>query len=812
MCMKYKLLLLLLLLSFLSVDRIKGQETNQFVVTYADCVPNNYVRSNEHSPRKAPVRYIKSESLEVKSRLGHFVASCELNRYVTYGVLQCLKLAMNSWEQKLEIKTPVRFYFRISDSIDPSTAINTTVGYSRVTSTLSVPDNLYAQKISGVSINDTITVNSQIDWKSWPDDEFFNGSVSLVTYLTRNIARVLGFGSSLVKRNSYLGFSANRIPSAFDHLIYNGEQYLSDLNRASSSKLDLFFAKDIRLKSDAFEYDLYDTGRFLYGLSGSYFSLGYDNLLEHEISNKSEVLPINAETLNVLSKIGWNTTKNDRVIECNNTDKLGRGSVFDDFTFSLIDANRGNSLNANWQYQVYDLNKLCYETILTGKGKTFNVKPSVIEGSLDDDLCVQARVVANESGTEYYFPLTLETRPVISDVKISDVKKTDNNRYQFNLDIIQKGATGGYVLVDDYTGATHEYSYTGKTISVSGILVGMETYIYITLENEYNTSSRLIVGDFYNQEMKLVNENKAYSSTYKTLSKSLGGKILRDGDVLAMSIDDFEGQVDSVKWYLHEGGYYKHLATKYGNEKSFCFNVSKANLDFESRRYAVGDSAEVILGSTWKNDIVGPYGQYFYATIYCHDGEYMRVYEYTFTDFDFDLIPTRLKVDILNVQPVFEGEDEWIKADVKFDTENFSNVFLYVADSGFWNYRYLYDPHVTPDNINETVSLYFADWTEQFYCVACNDYGYYQSEIFSLARTSIDDVQDSTFKVNIENNGIEVRNNNLFDCSIYDIRGTLLESVNNVNDFSKGLSKGVYILKMYDKVSSKKVTRKIIIK
>ena len=27
MCMKYKLLLLLLLLSFLSVDRIKGQET-----------------------------------------------------------------------------------------------------------------------------------------------------------------------------------------------------------------------------------------------------------------------------------------------------------------------------------------------------------------------------------------------------------------------------------------------------------------------------------------------------------------------------------------------------------------------------------------------------------------------------------------------------------------------------------------------------------------------------------------------------------------------------------------------------------------
>lgn len=57
MCMKYKWLLLLLLLSFLSVDRIKGQETNQFVVTYADSVPNNCVRSNEHSPRKAGPLY-----------------------------------------------------------------------------------------------------------------------------------------------------------------------------------------------------------------------------------------------------------------------------------------------------------------------------------------------------------------------------------------------------------------------------------------------------------------------------------------------------------------------------------------------------------------------------------------------------------------------------------------------------------------------------------------------------------------------------------------------------------------------------------
>ena len=67
----------------------------------------------------------------------------------------------------------------------------------------------------------------------------------------RHIGHVLGFGSSLVERASGVGFAVNHTPSAFDRLIYNGEQSLADLKDAEGKEFERFFAnKDVRLKSD----------------------------------------------------------------------------------------------------------------------------------------------------------------------------------------------------------------------------------------------------------------------------------------------------------------------------------------------------------------------------------------------------------------------------------------------------------------------------------------------------------------------------------------------------------------------------------
>ena len=168
-------------------------------------------------------------------------------------MLCCLKLAMNSWEEKLQLTTPVRFFFGVSDKLGTNVAVSTKVTYTRQSSIQSVVDNLYAQTRSSISVNDSIIINSTFDWKSLNGDDFNNGSISLLTYLNRNIARILGFGSSLVKRNTNIGFSVIKAPSTFDNLVYNGNAYLNSLRSVSSRYFNDFFSKNITLKSDAFE-------------------------------------------------------------------------------------------------------------------------------------------------------------------------------------------------------------------------------------------------------------------------------------------------------------------------------------------------------------------------------------------------------------------------------------------------------------------------------------------------------------------------------------------------------------------------------
>ena len=123
-----------------------------------------------------------------------------------------------------------------------------------------------------------------------------SGTYCLLSGFLRHIAHILGFGSSVVNRASTIGFAVNRAPSVFDRLIYNGEQYLYELKNASNQALESFFSKDIRIKCDDFNYDMYDTDRFISGRSGIYFSLGYDNLLEYPIHDVTRMFTINHES------------------------------------------------------------------------------------------------------------------------------------------------------------------------------------------------------------------------------------------------------------------------------------------------------------------------------------------------------------------------------------------------------------------------------------------------------------------------------------------------------------------------------------
>lgn len=809
--MKLKRFFLALLFVLGMAAYAHAQETEVFVVSYVDSIPILKSRGVMPALKKKLVTYRMDGDTVIKSRKEKFIAYFDKKQFVSDGMLCCLKLAMNAWEDKLDIRTPVRFFFCVSDKLGSDVAVSTKVAYSKISNAQSVADNLYAQTRPAISVNDSIIINSNIDWKTMAGDVFHNGSICLVNYLNRNIARILGFGCSLVKRNSNIGFSVMKTPSTFDNLLFDGDVYLNSLKSASSRYLNAFFAKKISLKSNAFEYKMYNTGNFIDNISGCFFSLGYDNILEYQMSSKSDVLPINNETLDVLEQVGWKVNRHEYEINCDKTDKLGYGSLFDTLNFSIKHRTSSDVISADWQYQVYDSSMKNYKTLLSRHGSSFNVAPSVYGKSLDIYHCVQSRVVAIVNGVEYYFPLTLDAAPQINDVRISGIKKIDSNRYQFNLDIDQKGATGGYVTVNDETGSMHQYEYTGKQISISGLYVGMNVYLRILLSNDYAVSTRDIFGDIYNGGNSIVHKTVAVQTTDWEHNVSLSGQKLHDGNALLLDIGKTANPVDSIEWYLYAGGYLKKLSFTRGNNHVFNFVVSKANLDMEIRKSSEDKSTEYVLGKSWGRFSSSSEDQYFMAKVFMHDINGSFYSYYKFTDFSFEVLPSEPIVEVTRVYTERDEGVDWIKAELNLKTENFSDVFFCVSNFGDWGDTYMYDPCICNGNVPDVVNLYFANVTDQFYCISYNEYGYYKGKIHNLSATPIDATKESALNIQVDNGKIIIVDDDTFNVYIYSLDGILQYQAISVRNFVKNLNKGCYILKLCDEKLKTNISKKILI-
>lgn len=296
--MKARYILFFMSLLYCQILISQNIDNNTGVVYYVDSISAN-VPLKKTKPIASKGVSKTSENGTISSRLGKFIASYSDNYFMTDGVKHCLKLAMDIWEEKIKIKiqVPVSFYVHVSENMDPNVSISTQVTYRRKSKDLSLPDNMYIQEYPFSEVNDTIKINAMVDWNSsWQYDDGYNGTYCLLSGFLRHIAHILGFGSSVVNRASTIGFAVNRAPSVFDRLIYNGEQYLYELKNASNQALESFFSKDIRIKCDDFNYDMYDTDRFISGRSGIYFSLGYDNLLEYPIHDVTRMFTINHES------------------------------------------------------------------------------------------------------------------------------------------------------------------------------------------------------------------------------------------------------------------------------------------------------------------------------------------------------------------------------------------------------------------------------------------------------------------------------------------------------------------------------------
>lgn len=810
--MKIRIILFLACLVYCQYPKAQNIDNETGVVYYVDSVSQNMslkktkkIVSNKMSQR--------TENDIITSRLGKIIASYPDNYFMTDGVKHCLKLAMDIWEEKININIPISFYVIISEDMDPNIAISTQVTYSRKSRDLSLPDNLYIQEYPYYNAKDTITINACIDWNSsWQYDDGYNGTVCLLSGFLRHIGHILGFGSSVVNRVSTIGFAVSRTPSIFDKLIYNGEQYLYELKNAQNQDFESFFSKDIKLKSDIFDYDMYDTDKFVLGRSGIYFSLGYENLLEYPIHDVSKMLPINHETLNVLKYIGWDVNQHDKEILCDSTDILGYGSAYKNYNFTLNDTINNSIVSATWEYQIYNNLSHSYKTLNTYEGKIFHIEPHIISNSLDEYQCVQARVTAKFSEKEYHFPLTLETRPFIEDVCISNIKSTGNGQYQFNLLVRQHGATSGTILVSDDSGSIHEYNFNGNIINVSGLIEGLNAYIDISLENEYGSSSRLIQGCFYSGDKNILSIQSKNNSILTEKSTQI--KTLHDQDVITMKLpDNLTIIADSIKWFLCVDDKYKELCTQKSKEKSYTFKVTQGALDFKYGCDSEENKLIFIGGNSWNNHSWQTDGLcHFIAKIYCHDNNGQFSQTYRLEDIKFDVLPSEPIIKILDV---WANEDDYNYpyAKISFNITNYDYAAVYV-----------YVPQITkdfsPTNIwldttfvagtCEEYIMALGEWTNRIYCEAYNSYGYHKGHMIGLQNTGVENNETYNPTINIYKNTIDIKHNTEFNIRVYTIDGKIIDNKKTKHYF-KNLSSGHYIIILKDIKSKSSFIKKIII-
>lgn len=520
-----KRLAILIVIILLSQNiKLYAQELEYGFVEYVDSI-NSY--SNLKMAKQ--VKRECSSNRENKdgvlySRLGKFEVTYEDNYFMTDGVKHCLKMALDTWEDKLTIYNPIKFHVCISEDLPEDIAIKTIVGYTRKTLSSSIPDNLGRQENINISTHDTITINALLDWNaSWPYDDTYTGNINMTVGFLRHITHILGFGTSLVQTKDNIGFSIDRSPSPFDRLLYNDEEYLSDLRNANQQQFQDFFKQPLHLHSESFDYKLYDSDFFLDHKCGNYFSLGFDNIMEYPWNNQEKLLDINQEMINVIKAIGWETSSHNAKINSANTDILGYGSFYNEQTFTL--QKDGITMSPQtWTCKILNPKNKQYETISTNIGEKFTITPILNDLYLDEYSCLNYRIECSLDECIYTFPLYLDTHPVIEDIEITNIEKTDNRHYRYLLNIKQKGAKGGTILATDDTGTSLEYSFTGTPILVESLVSGYTSYIDVTLYNDYGSTSRFVVLNDY----PFTDIQKTKSSDYNIITKNSSIEITSD--------------------------------------------------------------------------------------------------------------------------------------------------------------------------------------------------------------------------------------------------------------------------------------------
>ena len=490
------ILSILSLLFFLS-STVLGQTEETYEVTYVDSVGYNY---SAYAPQPLVETVVEGETYELRSRQGKILATVPVSPYMTIGVEHCLMMAMDVWEEQLNIKEPVRFKVTFNENMSPDVEIQTTVEYALDRNRNCAPLNLLNQiEFQRKDEVTTIDINAYVYWNSSWANELEFGYDNLTTALTRHLAHILGFGTSIVQRSGDINFATPRSASLFDNLVVNANnQTLGSLaRRGSSEAIEAFLVQDLYLNLPGGKQRLYSNSQgFILYRSGCYFSLEKDNLMNYPYQDKTKLLPINPETLDALSAIGWEVKPHELSLDGSSLDTYGYGSVYQGHIFKASGQDGTPITNARWKYQFYNNHSGAYVDQAQGTGGSFTI-PSTLKGDeyLDKFQCQQGRVICETNdGASVSYPVFLDAHPLVLGYQIANVQDAENPYYfSFDITLSYVGSDNGVLTVCNEGGAAMLFDIKGSgqtTIHVPNAFKYSQLWIDVSLENRYGSGTK----------------------------------------------------------------------------------------------------------------------------------------------------------------------------------------------------------------------------------------------------------------------------------------------------------------------------------
>lgn len=447
-----------------------------------------------------------AKELRTSSKNGGHIEVEYLDNNLPDSLKMAVKVATGIWEDYLGIGDSLTIEIKYIESVNGDIATN--VHYTKdLTSGLYYPLSLWC-KLNPQVFRKPIAellINSNSDWCVGIGSVVSENKKNLFRAILQNIAKCLGYGSSVITNpRGDIKFTASG-PSVFDNMIFSeGGQRMANLTNSMRQEFKQFAQQSngyLYVAEKTPSYKLYAPQTF-----DKYKSLKYScdsTSIMYYGEQYAKDLVIDATTLNILFRLGWKL-KNENQLEiiCDSIDSTGVTSAYKSYNFHV--AYTGFQFeNPEWKFML-PLKIGGYETVLVSSDSEF-VIPALTdaakyEHTIEGDIrgLITCKGVLDGIEVSANYNITFELRPSILRLNVVNVTpcEYDETFYDAEVEVFYEGAYYCHAYVEEEYSPSTETYFSNSPFYTRFMMRDIDSWgnamINVIVRNAYGSDTKTI--------------------------------------------------------------------------------------------------------------------------------------------------------------------------------------------------------------------------------------------------------------------------------------------------------------------------------